>query len=401
MQRVGSESHVHACAAKLIPTEVLHHVLSYAVASYFEDLVAGALEFDWQKDKALRDLTGRELRDALSQETNRRLKAEEERDRVLPPSVDALLCASYQLRHVTLQVLSKTLAIPYEAEGVGRLHDLHPRAILSTFRRQLWDEKTDIRVEPRDDFAEQTSLSPVLSTYYTIAALQREIINARIFGFKSNIAMGADVFGLALAPWLSGHVPRWTKNARANLSRCSPAMRDMLAPHVGAAVARAHVEEIFSVFFVIADKLWDTIEEHYLDHVGDNPLAFIPPLFALLHFTLQDGITRLNGLLDLIQTRYTALRLLANDLVLPQPVDEMIRPKHLRRLILTTIHIQNGQLEGDAFEELVETASEIHRMLSKRYLTVWGSRPHDPEDDADEAPPTGPERVEDAGADPA
>ncbi|GJF00047.1 hypothetical protein PsYK624_163240 [Phanerochaete sordida] len=381
--------------SRALPTEILHEIVSHAVASFFGEVVAGVLEYDWRKDKKLRRLTGLELRNALALEVTMRVEAEEKNDFTSSNPVDALLHTSYQLRHLALQVLTKVMGVSYAPGGLGRMDGLTlgPITLLRAFRRLLWAEKVNTRVRAGEaELVEYTSNTPALATCLSIAAIQREIITMREFGRCA--AKMRELYHPALLPWLQEDPKRWIENAYQNLERCPEAIRDVLAPRVADAVVGARIETIFSFYFWDLNKTWDIIERSHRTLIREQSegdlLAAVPEGLPGLEyrFTLRELIAQVTTRLHFIHDEYRALLELHKTVSPPRSLDEMIRPQHLRRYLCVLFDISAyGRIEGEEHKACRALASMFRAVIEERYDRVWYSAFDDPEEkDDDEAP---------------
>ena len=171
-----------------------------------------------------------------------------------PNPVVPLLSVSYQVRHVTLDILAQTLDLPYVKDGVGRyahhtfldtnhspdavharLKNEKPWGTICAYRRLNWHAKHSFSALPSPAApSPERERKPALSVYVALAVLQRAEHCARAY-----VNAGGDE-RLANA-WDQDAVNRWMQHAMTQLAVCSEAFVDVLRPRVADACTKAHI----------------------------------------------------------------------------------------------------------------------------------------------------------------
>ena len=171
-----------------------------------------------------------------------------------PNPVVPLLSVSYQVRHVTLDILAQTLDIPFVGDGIGRyvhrpsldthrsLDTVHPRfekekpwGNIRVYRQLTWHTKHSFSALPSyTDPSSEREHQPVLSVYLALAVLQRAEHSARAYVNEGGDERGA-------GPWDQDVVDRWMQCAVARLARCPEEFADVLRPRVADACTKARI----------------------------------------------------------------------------------------------------------------------------------------------------------------
>lgn len=136
-----------------LPTELLYEVIAAAVVRYVDEILAGPLKYDGSPSS-----TGPSRKDAA-------LLA------MVHNPFPTLLQASYQVRHITLLVLSQILGVTLESSGVGSLQAC-PIECLHELRLLIWKAENANEPAYKAFTKSKYNVSEVLCCYTLTADLR-------------------------------------------------------------------------------------------------------------------------------------------------------------------------------------------------------------------------------------
>ncbi|GJE97490.1 hypothetical protein PsYK624_137110 [Phanerochaete sordida] len=256
-----------------LPAEIVHRIVSIALAEYLDDLLVGA-----QSGACLPFC---------------RSGPEGCATRAPPDLVESLLVASYQLHDVSSKIISSLQGYLSQEEQLAGALDRSP-----------WSDVAEVRA------LRKLSLTYAHNKIPQLAVLMRHTMASVLEGYRTVFCMQFQLAGFAaqMNSWRDG-LPeqqpisavqdlhstcegnqKVARNVRVTLARCPAAFRDVLAPRVDACRRAIAISYAYELYIMEFEMRWQSVLELGAADVGD-PLEHEEPARDLVRLIehIRDG----------------------------------------------------------------------------------------------------------------
>ncbi|GJE95721.1 hypothetical protein PsYK624_119070 [Phanerochaete sordida] len=337
---------------KTLPTEVLHRIVSHALAAHFADVIDGphALNVDNYPDAICSFET------VYERETHA-MTVGMERTGVCTSPVVQLLRVSYVVRHVTLEVVAKVFNIRYISKGLGGLEGTRPWRKLSKCRYDVWSITKGGRVPSAlTDDPSELRAPPVLDVYLALASVRREVdltwkfVNSAHAEFRGE---PRHLYPLGLTD-----VPRWMEHATRRFQECLEVFREGLSPRISEALEHA-VVNVFTAHMRALERTWKRLK-------NTHRAPYNAPGYDDQQLTLERLRTWIFTMLRSLADMLASLDRMWTLIPQTESVDKIIGPRKYRTLIRTLDEIREWAAEDLIFGPCRDEARALRGVFYRR-----------------------------------